>query len=78
VLRRLLDEIRDIRESIDATERHPVITRIREEGDTLYIECEDRADKSIVIGTGGWVVGKLASRLGYARITVSSRLDAIT
>lgn len=77
MLRRLLDEIRDIRESIDATERHPVITRIREEGDTLYIECEDRADKSIVIGTGGWVVGKLASRLGYARITVSSRLDAI-
>jgi|GEM_PF-2840813 len=74
---RLLEEIHDIRESIGVSKRHPVITRVREEGDALFIECEDRADKSIVIGTGGWVVGKLATRLGYARITVSSRLDGI-
>jgi len=71
------DAVRDIREEIGGIRREPAITRVWEDAGTLRIECEDRADKSIIIGTGGWVVGKLATRLGYGEITVSSRLDTI-
>ncbi len=74
---KVLAHVRAIREEIGASRRDPEITRIRETPDTLHIECEDRADKSIVIGTGGWVVGKLSQALGKKTVTVSSRVDAI-
>jgi len=67
----------EIREEIGMEPRVPSITRVSQKNGSLYIECEDRADKSIIIGTGGWVVGKLASRLGYKEVKVDSRLDNI-
>ncbi|MBN1785609.1 MAG: hypothetical protein JW825_01265 [Candidatus Methanofastidiosa archaeon] len=74
---KILDSIMEMRCEIGIEERTPVITRAHESGDRLFIECEDRADKSIVIGTGGWVVGKLAASMGYKEIKVESRLDNI-
>ena len=73
----VLAHVRAIREEIGASSREPEITRIWEAKDVLHIECEDRADKSIVIGTGGCVVGKLSQALGGKTVTVSSRVDTI-
>jgi hypothetical protein len=74
---KVLDTIMEIREEIGMDHRVPAISRISYDKDNLYIECEDRADKSIVIGTGGWVVGKLAGRLNFKEVKVESRLDNI-
>ncbi|MHC1605075.1 MAG: hypothetical protein ACXQTP_03795 [Candidatus Methanofastidiosia archaeon] len=73
----ILDSILQIRKEIGAINRIPEITRITKSDDSLTIECEDRSDKSIVIGSGGWVVGKLGQQLGVGNITVESRLDNI-
>ncbi|HOP09345.1 MAG TPA: hypothetical protein PLC12_03920 [Candidatus Methanofastidiosa archaeon] len=73
----VLDTIMEIREEIGMDYRSPVIVRVSKSRGTLFIECEDRADKSIVIGAGGWVVGKLTGRLNLKDIKVESRLDNI-
>ena len=73
----ILEQVRSIRDSIGASRREPEITRVWESAGTIRVECEDRADKSIIIGTGGWVAGKLSLALGGTPVTVSSRLDTI-
>jgi len=73
----ILSSILEIRKQLGMSQRVPEITRVRGVNGNLLIECEDRADKSIIIGTGGWVVGKLSSQLDYKGIRVESRLDNI-
>jgi len=73
----ILAAIQNIRAELSIAPREPKITRIFKKEEALYIECEDRADKSVIIGTGGWVVGKLAQEFDVKNITIESRLDNI-
>ena len=48
-----------------------------EESGTLLIITPDRPEKSVVIGKGGWVVGRLREELGVNSIHVEAYSDFI-
>lgn len=76
----LLDMIREIKREIGLqTSSDPDIRDIHydEDQDELIIVAADRPDKAIVIGPGGWVVGKLREKLGVGTIHVEAYTDLV-
>ncbi|MFB2623759.1 ATPase [Methanothermobacter marburgensis] len=71
--------IREVRSEIghEDTEVRIAEAIFNGERDELLIVAPDRSDKSIIIGKGGWVVGRLRERLGIRRIHVESEIDLI-
>jgi len=80
MLEEISREIEAVKREIDhgVTER-PRILDVRHEKkeDRLVIVAADRGDKSIIIGKGGWVVGRLRERLGYRKVSVVAHTDLI-
>lgn len=74
---KLIQEIIQIREEIGHDYVEPEIKEIHYEDDELTIIAPDRPEKSIIIGKGGWVVGKLREKLGIKSIHVISYTDLI-
>ena len=73
----IIDEILQIREEIGHEQVDVEIKDIYYENDELTIITPDRPEKSIIIGKGGWVVGKLREKLGIKSIHVISYTDII-
>ena len=67
-----------ITKSANVTARiQPEIKEIHYENDELTIIAPDRPEKSIIIGKGGWVVGKLREQLHVKSIHVISYTDIV-
>ncbi len=73
----LIEEIIQIREEIGHEYVEPAIRDVHYHNDELTIIAPDRPEKSIIIGKGGWVVGKLREKLGVDSIHVISYTDII-
>lgn len=73
----IISEIIRIREEIGHDYVQPEIKDMYYEDDELTIIAPDRPEKSIIIGKGGWVVGKLREKLGIKSIHVISYTDII-
>lgn len=73
----IIEEILKIREEIGHDPVEPEIKEMHEENGELTIIAPDRPEKSIIIGKGGWVVGKLKEKLGVNSIHVISYTDII-
>ncbi len=74
---RLIDEVRhELGMKASST---PSISRIEydEDRDRLLIVATDRSDKAVVIGPGGWVVGRLKEILNIDQIHVVAETDLI-
>ena len=71
----ILDEVNAIRDEIGHDKVNISIERLYSENNELWIITEDRPDKSVIIGKGGWVVGKLREKLGLESIHVESYGD---
>lgn len=73
----ILAKISKIRYEIGHEDLKPDITDIifDEKKSELLIITSDRPEKSLVIGKGGWVVGKLKEELGIDRIHVEAYPD---
>ena len=73
----IIEEILQIRREIG---HDPVKVEIKDiylRDNELTIIAPDRPEKSIVIGKGGWVVGKLREKLGFKSVHVISYTDII-
>ena len=68
----IIKEIINIRKEIGHDDVEPEIKELHYENDELTIIAPDRPEKSIIIGKGGWVVGKLREKLGVKSIHVIS------
>ncbi len=73
----IIKEIINIRKEIGHDDVEPEIKELHYENDELTIIAPDRPEKSIIIGKGGWVVGKLREKLGVKSIHVISYTDII-
>lgn len=73
----LITEIINIREEIGHDYVEPEIKDIYYNNNELTIIAPDRPEKSIIIGKGGWVVGKLREKLKLESIHVISYTDII-
>ena len=73
----ILEEISKIRKEIGHEDLKPDITDIifDEKKSELLIITSDRPEKSLVIGKGGWVVGKLKEELNIDQIHVEAYSD---
>jgi len=76
---RVIDEICRIREEIGHENVKPDIQEINfdEKNRKLLIITSDRPEKSIVIGKGGWVVGRLKEELNLNSVHVESYPDIL-
>ncbi|ACX71986.1 conserved hypothetical protein [Methanocaldococcus vulcanius M7] len=63
IINNLKKDILKIREEIGLTPTQFEIVDINIDGKILTIYTKNRTDKSIIIGPGGWVVGKLREKL---------------
>ncbi|RAP53394.1 MAG: hypothetical protein BZ138_01100 [Methanosphaera sp. rholeuAM270] len=68
-------EISNIRKEIGHEDVEIEIKELHQENNELTIITPDRPEKSIIIGKGGWVVGKLKEKLGLKSIHVISYTD---
>ena len=73
----IIEEIIAIREEIGHEFVEPEIKEIHVKNNELTIIAPDRPEKSIIIGKGGWVVGKLREKLGFKSIHVISYTDIL-
>ena len=75
----IIKSISQIRREIGHEDIKPTIKKviINKEKNELLIITADRPEKSIVIGKGGWVVGKLKEKLGVNRIHVEAYTDIL-
>ena len=73
----IIEEIITIREEIGHDFVEPEIKEMYLHDNELTIIAPDRPEKSIIIGKGGWVVGKLREKLGLKSIHVISYTDII-
>lgn len=73
----VIDEIIRIRKEIGHDYVHPEIKDMHFHSNELTIITPDRPEKSIIIGKGGWVVGKLREKLSLESIHVISYTDII-
>lgn len=73
----IIEEIITIREEIGHDFVEPEIKDMYLNDNELTIIAPDRPEKSIIIGKGGWVVGKLREKLGFKSIHVISYTDII-
>ncbi|MBE6487367.1 MAG: ATPase [Methanosphaera stadtmanae] len=73
----IIKEIIEIRKEIGHETIEPEIKEIHYYNEELSIITPDRVEKSIIIGKGGWVVGKLREKLGIKSIHVISYTDII-
>ncbi|RBQ24626.1 tRNA(Ile)-lysidine synthase [Candidatus Methanobinarius endosymbioticus] len=75
----LIKHVKKIRKELDHDDSDININEIiyNSEKDEMWIITPDRPDKSIVIGKGGWVVGRLREELHINRIHVESYSDYI-
>lgn len=73
----IIQEIISIREEIGHDFVEPTIKDLYFYDNELTIIAPDRPEKSIIIGKGGWVVGKLREKLGLESIHVISYTDII-
>lgn len=73
----IIEEIIKIREEIGHDFVEPEIRDIYFNDNELTIITPDRPEKSIIIGKGGWVVGKLREKLSLESIHVISYTDII-
>ncbi|MCG2829180.1 ATPase [Methanothermobacter sp. K4] len=71
--------IREVRAEIghEDMEVHIAEVIFNRERDELLIVAPDRSDKSIIIGKGGWVVGRLREKLGIGSVHVESEIDLL-
>jgi len=76
---RVIDEICRIRKEIGHENVKPDIQEINfdEKNRKLLIITSDRPEKSIVIGKGGWVVGRLKEELNLNSVHVESYPDIL-
>ena len=73
----LITQIMQIRKEIGHEEVTPEIKEIHYDNDELTIITPDRPEKSIIIGKGGWVVGKLREKIKIDQIHVVAYTDLI-
>jgi len=73
----LINEIMQIRHEIGHEDVIPEIKEIHYDDDELTIITPDRPEKSIIIGKGGWVVGKLREKLKINQIHIVAYTDLI-
>ncbi|RAP51591.1 MAG: hypothetical protein BZ133_02745 [Methanosphaera sp. SHI613] len=73
----LIREVMQIRREIGHEDVIPEIKEIHYENDELTIITPDRPEKSIIIGKGGWVVGKLREKLKIDQIHIVAYTDLI-
>lgn len=75
----IIEEICRIREEIGHQKMIPAIKDViySRKDDTILIITYDRPEKSIVIGKGGWVVGKLKESLHISSIHVEAYPDIL-
>lgn len=75
----LVTLISSIRKEIGHEDLKPDILEViyDQERSELFIITSDRPEKSLVIGKGGWVVGKLKERLNVAQIHIEAQSDII-
>ena len=73
----IIKEVIMIREQIGHEHVEPEIKQLHYEDDELTIITPDRVEKSMIIGKGGWVVGKLREKLNIKSIHVISYTDII-
>ena len=59
----IIKKIMRIRKEIGHDQVEPEIKELHYHNDELTIITPDRPEKSIIIGKGGWVVGKLREEL---------------
>lgn len=73
----IINKIIKIREDIGHDYVEPEIKDLYYKNDELTIIAPDRPEKSIIIGKGGWVVGKLREELHIKSIHVISYTDIV-
>lgn len=73
----IIEEIIAIREEIGHEFVEPEIKDMYINNNELTIITPDRPEKSIIIGKGGWVVGKLREKLNFKSIHVISYTDIL-
>lgn len=73
----LIKSINKIREEINHDKVDIHIKEIILKENKMWIICEDKVDKSAIIGKGGWVVGLLKEELKLDKIHVESYEDFI-
>lgn len=75
----IIKSISQIRKEIGHEDIKPDIVDIifNQEKSELLIITSDRPEKSLVIGKGGWVVGKLKEKLGVNQIHVEAYTDIL-
>ena len=73
----IIDKVIEIREEIGHDYVEPQIREIHEYDGEISIITPDRPEKSIIIGKGGWVVGRLREQLQAKSIHVISYTDII-
>lgn len=74
---KIIEKIIEIRKEIGHDPVKPEIKKIHYNNNELSIITPDRPEKSIIIGKGGWVVGKLKEELKLDSIHVISYTDLI-
>lgn len=73
----IIEEIMHIRKEIGHDEVKPEIKEMYMDNNELTIITPDRPEKSIIIGKGGWVVGKLKEKIKVKSIHVISYTDIV-
>lgn len=73
----IIEEIIAIRKEIGHEFVEPEIKEMFLNDNELTIIAPDRPEKSVIIGKGGWVVGKLREKLGLKSIHVISYTDIL-
>lgn len=73
----IIEEIIAIRNEIGHEYVEPEIKEMFLKNNELTIIAPDRPEKSVIIGKGGWVIGKLREKLGFESIHVISYTDII-
>lgn len=75
-LKKMIEELREEigHERVDVNIKETIFNK---EKDELIIIAPDRSDKSVIIGKGGWVVGRLKEALGIGRVHVEAYTDLI-
>ncbi|MDI9624641.1 MAG: 7-cyano-7-deazaguanine synthase [Methanothermobacter sp.] len=75
-LKKMIEELRaEIgHERVDVNIKEAIFNK---EKDELIIIAPDRSDKSVIIGKGGWVAGRLKEALGVGRVHVEAYTDIL-